>query len=397
MNKKIILALLILSPIYFLIQIFFFDMKYINDEEIIFGWDRENMRFQINEKKPFELNGIDGPYIINDTLYYVDENNTLVKSIEIKDSLRVQVPNKDKSTFYFSLNKQLEKDSVAYPMPEKLIAISDIEGNFDAFCGFLEKNGIINQSFSWVFGKGHLVLNGDFVDRGEHVTPTLWLIYKLEQEAKKQGGKVHFVLGNHEIMNFQGKHKYADHKYIKLAQLIAPNKSTKESYKILYSQKSEIGKWLRSKNISVKIGNYLFVHAGLSPEIIPLRLTLGDMNQITRENWDKDLHNKPENDSVANFLLGRKGPFWYRGLVTDYKYYSKATSEELEQLLEAYQVQKIVVGHSIVEAVSTDYEGKVIHIDVKHGKEKYSPKTQGLLIEKGVAYKVDATGNKQQL
>jgi len=49
-----------------------------------------------------------------------------------------------------------------------------------------------------------LVLVGDCVDRGQEVTQVLWLIYKLEIAAKNKGGSVHFVLGNHEIMNFQG-------------------------------------------------------------------------------------------------------------------------------------------------------------------------------------------------
>jgi hypothetical protein len=33
-------------------------------------------------------------------------------------------------------------------------------------------------------------LNGDFVDRGENVTQVLWLIYKIENQAQKQGGKL---------------------------------------------------------------------------------------------------------------------------------------------------------------------------------------------------------------
>ncbi|MFJ1411000.1 metallophosphoesterase [Capnocytophaga canimorsus] len=394
---KISLGLIALIPTILLGQILLFNMKYKNDEKIIFGWDKENRRFQINEKKQYELNGIDGPYLIGDTLYYVNEENIVVKSTEIKDSLQVRVPNKDADSFHFSLRKNIEKDLFSYAMPEKLIAISDIEGNFDAFCGFLQKNKIIDQNFNWVFGKGHLVLNGDFVDRGQHVTPTLWLIYKLEEQALQQGGKIHYVLGNHEIMNFQGNHKYADAKYIKLAQIIYPSASTKESYKILYSEKSEIGRWLRTKNVVTKIGDYLFVHAGFSPEILSHHLSLENINEITRKNWDKDLYKYPQSDSIANFLLGRRGPFWYRGLVKSYKYYDKANAEDVQKILKTYQAEKIVVGHSIVDAVSADYHGKVIRIDVKHGNEKHSPQTQGLLVENGIEYKTDAMGKRTKL
>lgn len=28
-----------------------------------------------------------------------------------------------------------------------------------------------------------------------------WLVYKLEEEVKRVGGRVYFILGNYEIMN----------------------------------------------------------------------------------------------------------------------------------------------------------------------------------------------------
>jgi hypothetical protein len=83
----------------------------------------------------------------------------------------------------------------------KLIAISDIEGNFMAFTETAAANGVIDTNFNWTFGEGHLVLTGDFFDRGTQVTEVLWLIYSLEEKAKDAGGYVHYILGNHEIMN----------------------------------------------------------------------------------------------------------------------------------------------------------------------------------------------------
>ncbi len=58
-------------------------------------------------------------------------------------------------------------------------------------------------------------------DRGEQVTECLWLIYSLEEKAKAVGGYVHFVLGNHEIMNLQGDFRYVQEKYKITAQVMA--------------------------------------------------------------------------------------------------------------------------------------------------------------------------------
>jgi len=55
----------------------------------------------------------------------------------------------------------------------------------------LQVNGVIDHALNWSYSSGHLVLIGDMVDRGNNVVPLLWLIYKLEGEAKLAGGDVH--------------------------------------------------------------------------------------------------------------------------------------------------------------------------------------------------------------
>ena len=39
-------------------------------------------------------------------------------------------------------------------MPEKLIAISDIEGEFEAFKQFLIANGVMNAKYQWNMVRG---------------------------------------------------------------------------------------------------------------------------------------------------------------------------------------------------------------------------------------------------
>ena len=92
--------------------------------------------------------------------------------------------------------------------------ISDIEGNFGAFRKLLQGNRVIDENFNWTYGKDHLVLVGDFVDRSTMVTEVLWLIYSLEEKAKAAGGYVHYILGNHEIMNMSDELDYVQERYI---------------------------------------------------------------------------------------------------------------------------------------------------------------------------------------
>ena len=50
------------------------------------------------------------------------------------------------------------KEVDQYQDPEKLVAISDIEGNFTAFRKLLMAANVMNEKAEWIYGEGHLVL-----------------------------------------------------------------------------------------------------------------------------------------------------------------------------------------------------------------------------------------------
>ena len=68
------------------------------------------------------------------------------------------------TSFEFALRKNLNIPPTEYDLPDRLLAISDIEGNFYAFQQLLVGNGVIDEDFNWTFGSGHLVLLGDLFD-----------------------------------------------------------------------------------------------------------------------------------------------------------------------------------------------------------------------------------------
>ncbi|MEX0273327.1 MAG: metallophosphoesterase, partial [Flavobacteriaceae bacterium] len=280
-----------------------------------------------------------------------------------------------------------------------IFVTSDIEGNFNAFYSMLTGNGIMDRDYNWTFGTGHLVVAGDMVDRGNNAWPCLWLLYKLEQDAEKAGGQVHYILGNHDVMNMHANVKYVKRRYIELAKIVSGKEDEKEAYRYLLSSTNEIAKWIASKNTVEKIGDALYVHGGISTEVVDAGLSIEEINAIVRKNIRRDLTNDPGDDEVENMVFGRLGPLWYRGLVKDYKeHYEKTTSNELHQILDFFGVKRIVVGHTIVdEQVTSDFEGRVIRVDIKHPHEKFTGKSQGLLIESGQDYKVKDHGEKDRL
>jgi hypothetical protein len=297
----------------------------------------------------------------------------------------------DSTDFSFILKRDLQNEKFEYDTPEKIIAISDIESNYKVFRDFLIANNVIDKNLNWTFGKGHLVLNGDFIDRSYFTTQVLWFIYKLEREAEKKGGKVHYILGNHEIINIQGDNRYSKAKYRNIASILGL-----KQYQ-LYDTTTYIGKWIQTKNVIERIGNYLFVHGGISPEFVNKQINIANINKIARKNYQIPYFPNPNSTIQEKLILSNKtSPYWYRGYYKD-----ELNQAEIDKILEYYNCSQIIEGHTIQKEVSRKYDGKIIGIDVKHPKDyyKYFPKlsTQGLLIENGNFYKIDNKGKRTEI
>ena len=337
----------------------------------------------------------DGPYV------FYKKGLLLVKSLErtadgklktkkeiysSKDelsSLTCKVDDASQTSFTVKLHSDFKAPPSSYPQPEKLLALADIEGNFEAFATTLKGNNVINENLDWTFGNGHLVLVGDFFDRGNNVTEVLWLIYELERQAKEQGGMVHFIIGNHEEMNLRGDSRYVEEKYFEVARAF----NTK--YHSLFATNTELGKWLRSKNVIERIGQTLYVHGGFSPEMASSHMSLKEINKIARANFGKPAWKVEEKGGMAKRIFGDKGPMWYRGYFT-----GTLEANELIRVLNIYKATKVVVGHTIVPNVSSIFDGRVIAVDVKHCTALQDGTSNALLVENDEFYAVNVKGNK---
>ena len=354
-----------------------------------------NSRRQNYVLNSFAQEQYDGPYVQynsnNQVLvnYIIETNGTKTVKTETvalrqKDKLSLTVmtdiPGK---SFQVGLKKKLQNEKSEFGKPTNLFILSDIEGNFGALRKLLQANKIITEDFQWQFNNGHLVLIGDFFDRGEQVTELLWFIYSLEEKAKDAGGYVHFILGNHEIMNLSADLRYVNKKYLENAGLLNQN------YISLYDQNSELGRWLRTKNIIERIGDFIFTHGGISSVINNLNLSVREINKLARPYYADTTSNYE--DPKSDILFSDLGPFWYRG------YYDKnniATPSQIDSTLSQLNARHIVTGHSIVaDTVSMWYGGRLFNTDVPHS----TGKSEALLIEKDQYYRVDADGKKSFL
>ncbi|WP_298425068.1 metallophosphoesterase [uncultured Kordia sp.] len=343
----------------------------------------------------------DGPYVFyeNDSTLSVnylrgnknDGFYTATKEYSIAHTIpgSCYFPLEDTS-FDFTIYPQFETPKTIYNDGNPIVAISDIESGFKTFRDFLIQQQVIDTNLNWTFGKGHLVLVGDFVDRGFSTTQVLWFVYKLEQEAKKYGGLVHFIIGNHELKNMQAKFGAASQKYLAVSAILDKQQND------LYSQESFLGKWLSSKNAIEKINGHIFVHGGIHPEVATLGMSLEAINDISRKHYYKAYFPQVQKTSAQLITSTRKGISWYRG-------YFKAdlSQAQIDAQLETFNAKSVVVGHTLQSKVKTFFNGKIIGIDVHHPKDynKSWPNSQseGLLIENDVMYRLLHDGTKKEL
>ena len=316
------------------------------------------------------------------------DTGVVAKALEYTDkkeiSLTCQIP-KTGDAFSFLLKDKLQTEACIYPAPARMMVLSDIEGDFKALKTMLVGGGVMDESFNWRFGNGHLVLLGDFFDRGLQVTECLWLIYKLESEAEAAGGKVHFILGNHEILNLQGNSAYVRRKYLENARLMG------EDFKFWYDRNSELGRWLRTKNAIEKIGEYVFCHGGISPELAQTRLSLTEINKITRQHLGMPQDEILSEPARAIFDL-QTGVFWYRSAAKNL-----ASDAEITYALQYAGAKRMVVGHTLQPDLTALYSGRVICIDLYHEENLRQGFMKTLWIEDGFCYSIDHLGTKSSL
>ena len=279
------------------------------------------------------------------------------------------------------------------PKAASLFVVADTHGEYEILVSMLQKHGVVDQRLAWKYGRGHLVLLGDVFDRGPNHTEILWLVYQLEAEARRAGGGVHLVLGNHETMVLMGDLRYLNPRYVQTTTLLGT-----ASYSQLFDTTSVLGQWLRTLPTVLKINDQLFLHAGLSPALIDSRISLADINTGVRQVLDGATPQDEAQRERFSLLMGNLGPLWYRGYFADQASFPTASSDDVTRALEAFGARRIFIGHTIVQAVTPMYDGRVIAVQVyPRRNEAGQASFESLVLEKGGLWRAKLDGSVERL
>lgn len=268
----------------------------------------------------------------------------------------------------------------------RTLVISDPHGNLDCFISVLQGNGVIDGDLHWSFGDGSLLILGDISDRGNDATQIYWLVYQLEAEAEKAGGRLSFLYGNHEGMVLAGDLRYTKAKYKELADTLGT------TFPELMGPSTELGRWLATRNTIQIEGDNLFVHAGLSGDFLDKHLTIPEVNEMVSKGLFYTSAQRKEESDLMYFLYRTYGPIWYRGLVYSKKKYVPASPATLDAILAEYGVSRIFVGHTIFPNVKSFYRKKVVAVNVDNQRNHDKNLSRGVLLEDGSAFQIGDNG-----
>ena len=263
---------------------------------------------------------------------------------------------------------------------ERVVAVGDVHGAYDRYVEMLTVAGVIDANGRWAGGSTHFVQLGDVVDRGPDSRKALDFLRRLEREAQSAGGRVHVLLGNHEVARMLG-----DLRLTALAEYEAFAASGSEALRERFLQTlkpaerdealkqtplgqiemrqafgrdGEYGKWLRQLPVTIKINGIVFVHGGISPAVAPLGCSA--INDQVRRELTSDL-DKTRTAPLASLAARVDGPLWYRGLAQE----PGAFAPQVTEILSKMGARAIVIGHTVSTTgrIGTRFDGRVVQID----------------------------------
>jgi hypothetical protein len=258
---------------------------------------------------------------------------------------------------------------------ERVVAIGDLHGDYEQYIKVMQSAGLLNKSGKWSGGKTHLVQTGDITDRGPDSRKIIDHLVKLAKQAKKKGGYVHLLIGNHEAMNVIGDLRYVtegefrafttrnskrlqDMQWERQLEWMRANYLTfeeldLEAYRREWEQKvplgwvehrmgwvltGEYGSWVKETPVAIQVNDTIFLHGGISAKYCKFSL------QSLTEQVVAALESHERASTVTTIVEDQLGPLWYRGLALEEE--ADIFSQTLDNILDRYGAKRIVVGHT---------------------------------------------------
>ncbi len=248
----------------------------------------------------------------------------------------------------------------------RIVVIGDVHGHYDGLVSILLTAGIVDERLQWVAGDTVVVQIGDIFGRGSNGKFCCDLLMNLQSQARKAGGRVVVLLGNHEAMITHNCFKYITlSEMYNFTSTLNFTDDPQEKFCQALAKENRLGRWLRELPTAIVIDDILFTHAGLEPYWAEYGIDkLNELMEVCMYD-ERDY----QHFSVSLPIISPIGPLWNRRLISSTK---EQNERMLADTLSILNVERMIVGHTpsaIVpgfEAGKTvkRYDDKLIGVDV---------------------------------
>ena len=256
---------------------------------------------------------------------------------------------------------------------QRVVAIGDIHADINAARGAFQLAGAIDEQDKWIGGDLVVVQMGDVIGRSYEDREVLDFIFDLRDKADAAGGKVHVLIGNHEVFGAQLKILWVpDEAYAAFADIpdldvdnprLALFPEYKRARIAALMPGGHYAKQLAAFPAVLQLGETVFVHGGVTPHWARY-----GVNRINAE--------------VGRWFSGRATePVSTKGVdagndddnVMMSRHFSEDVSEEdcamLQESLMILGAKRMIVAHSVQESITARCAEQVWAIDI--GMSRY--------------------------
>ena len=276
------------------------------------------------------------------------------KAVAKRDSIDKQTQNRETNRVIQELNQKMPQyDNVGlYPPAKRLVAIGDVHGDLKVTLIVLKLAEVISKdvfpsnfninTIKWTGGSTWIVQTGDQIDR---CRPDNWnndciedlddveedegnnmviikLFQLLDDQARKVGGRVITLLGNHELMNVDRDFRYVSPKEFLefVPERDRTSRYTKDGLPLGYYHRLKAFErggslarfYAQNKKSVIQVGSWIFVHGGFS-HAIAKKLTIHEINTLVKK-WLLKQTDEREEELFDEIFRGDDdiSPFWCR-------------------------------------------------------------------------------------
>jgi hypothetical protein len=247
----------------------------------------------------------------------------------------------------------------------RVVAIGDIHADIDALRRALRTAGAVNARDEWIGGTLTVVQLGDLIGRSDDEKEVLDYFFDLQRRARKAGGTVHALIGNHEVFGGRLDNQAVGPNPFPAWEQLASLKRDDPRLRHLPPRERARGaalmpggpyaRQIAELPVVLKLGETVFVHGGVVP-----RWARYGVDRINREVRDWLRGERGEPDSALGVDDGDR-VMWTR------QFSANVTPEDCDVLAESLKIlgaRRMIVAHTVHEEITARCSDRVWAVDV---------------------------------